>query len=149
MTHCPVCDTELPMKGGKSRSLEQHRRYFAIIKAAFQHWPDRDKFTSENELRKYLQLCAGYGTVVAEIPLSGINKEVARFIATQAIKAAGEYAMPVIRGDNLRIIKPSSIAFDKMKHDDFCRLSDDVSAIIENTIGVKVDDLIRETEHAT
>ena len=148
MPHCPVCETKLPLPNGKSRSLDQHRRYFAIIKAAFQQWPDSDKFTNENDLRKYLQLCAGHGTVVAEIPLSGINKEVARFIATQAIKAAGEYAMPVIRGDNLRIIKPNSVAFDKMKHSDFCKLSDDVSAIIESSIGVKVDDLIRETEHA-
>lgn len=148
MTTCPVCDSKLPIAGGKHRSLEQHRRYFAVIKAAFQQWPDRDQFTSENDLRKYLQLCAGHGKVVAEIPLSGISKEVARFVATQAIKAAGEYALPVIRGDNLRIIKPLSVAFDKMSHAEFCKLSDDVCAIVENTIGVSAENLLTERETA-
>jgi hypothetical protein len=141
---CPVCESKLPVKGGTPRSLAQHKRYFAIIKAAFQQWPERDEFNDENDLRKYLQLQAGHGVVVAEIPLPGIKKEVARFVAAQAIKAAGEYAMPLVRGNNLRIVKPLSIAFDKMPHEEFCRLSDHVCAIIEHRIGVKVDDLIRE-----
>ena len=146
-TTCPVCDSKLPVKGGTPRSLAQHKRYFAIIKAAFQQWPERDEFNDENDLRKYLQLMAGHGVVVAEIPLVGIKKDIARFIAAQAIKAAGEYALPLPRGNNLRIVKPLSIAFDKMPHQEFCKLSDAVCDIIEGRLGVKVDALIREHEN--
>jgi len=146
--NCPVCDSKLPIAGGKPRSLDQHRRYFAVIRAAFVQWPERDNFSDKNEFRKYLQIMAGAGDVVAEIPVAGLGKEIAKFIAMQAIKAAGGYAVPLIRGDNLRIVKPKSVAFDKMKHADFCRLSDDVCALIEEKLGVSADDLIRETEAA-
>ena len=42
---------------GKSRSTPQHRRYFALIKAAFKHWPESHdiQFGSAEGLRDYLQ----------------------------------------------------------------------------------------------
>jgi hypothetical protein len=148
MSHCPICESKLPMTGGKPRSYDQHKRFFAVIRAAFEHWPERDKFSDEVEFRKYLQVMVGAGEVVAEIPVAGLGKEIAKFIAMQAIKASGGYAVPVIRGDNLRIVKPKSVAFDKMKHEEFCKVSDRVCAYIETVLHVSADDLIRETEAA-
>ena len=37
--HCPVCDTNLGNPDG-IRSVPQLRRYFSLIRATFQHWPE-------------------------------------------------------------------------------------------------------------
>jgi hypothetical protein len=44
---CPHCGGGLD--GGKPRSLEQHRRYFALMRAVFHHWPETHhvQFSSE------------------------------------------------------------------------------------------------------
>lgn len=147
MTTCPVCASKQPV-ATKGRSLDQHRRYFAVINAAFAQWPEREDFQSADELRKYLQVRAGAGDVVAEIKVAELGGEIARHIAMAAMRAADGYAVPIVRGDCLRIVKPRSVAWDKMRHEDFCKLSDAVCDLIERKLGVAADDLIRETEAA-
>lgn len=144
---CPHCGCELtPPSGGKPRSGDQLRRYFAMIRAAYHHWPEHHErqWSSSEELRAYLQMRAGARVVGAQIPLSGISKERAMLLAEAAIRGAGSYAMPVMHGDVLVIFRPKSIAFDKMAHADFCKLSDDVSAVIEAETGLSTEQLLRE-----
>lgn len=146
---CPHCGCEIETnRSGKPRSVEQHRRFFAMIKAAFEHWPESHErqFSSAEEMRKYLQMKAGYREVGATIPLTGINKQRAMLLAEAAIRAAGSYAVPVINGDVLVVFKPKSIAFDKLSHKDACRLFDDVEAFIEDAIGVPAQTLLKEQE---
>ena len=147
MTDCPHCGCELtPTSGGKPRSSEQLRRYFAMIKAAFMHWPEahQHQFASSEELRAWLQMKAGAREIGAQIPMTGMSKERAMLLAEAAIRGAGSYAWPVIHGDTLVIFRPKSVSFAKMAHSDFCKLSDDVAAVIEAETGIKVDDLLRE-----
>lgn len=149
MEHCPHCGCELP-KPGKPRSIDQHRRYFAMIAAAFHHWPNaRDRqFTSSEELRKWAQMKAGYREIGAQIPLSGIGREKALMLVEAAIRASGSYAVPVLHGDTLVVFRPKSIAFGKLAHIDACKLFDDVAAIIEQEVGVSADRLLKETAGA-
>lgn len=147
MTNCPHCGCELtPAEGGKARSPEQLRRYFAMIRAAFTHWPEahQHQFASSEELRAWLQMKAGAREIGAQIPMTGMSKERAMLLAEAAIRGAGSYAWPVIHGDTLVIFRPKSVSFAKMAHADFCRLSDDVAAVIETETGNKVDALLRE-----
>lgn len=146
--HCPHCGCEIETRSGKPRSVEQHRRYFALIRVAFDNWPESDErqFSSPEELRAYLQMKVGYREVGAKIPLSGLNRERATMLAEAAIRAAGSYAVPVLYNDQLIVFRPKSIAFDKLKHADACKLFDDVADLIEQSIGVPAEKLLREGE---
>ena len=144
---CPHCGCELtPDAGGKPRSTDQLRRYFAMIRAAYHHWPEHHErqWSSSEELRAWLQMKAGAREIGAQIPLTGISKERAMLLAESAIRGAGSFAMPVMHGDVLVIFRPKSIAFARMAHADFCRLSDDVAAIIEAETGLNAEQLLRE-----
>jgi hypothetical protein len=146
MSHCPSCGCELVAKaGGKPRSVEQIRRYFAMIRAAFHHWPESHErqFANSEELRTWLQMKAGAREVGAQIPLTGMGKERAMLLAEAAIRGAGSFAFPVIHGDTLVIFKPKSISFGKMAHSDFCRLSDEVAGVIEEETGITTNDLLK------
>jgi hypothetical protein len=104
------------------------------------------QFASAEELRKWLQVRAGYGEVTAIIPLTGIRKEQAQLLATAAIHGAKAFAFPIIRGTELRIVVPTSIRYDKMSHLAFCELSDRVGHEIETVLGVTCDELLRQSE---
>lgn len=147
--HCPHCGSDLG-EPGKGRSVPQHRRFFALCRAAFDQWPEKAErqFTSAEELRKYFQMRAGYREIGAQIPLTGISRERAMLLAEASIRAAGAYAVPVIHGDTLVIFRPKSIAFDKLGHKDACALFDDVAAFIATEIGVPADQLLKEAETA-
>lgn len=144
---CPHCGST---KQGKPRSVEQHRRYFALMNAAFTHWPEAHErqFSSAEELRKYYQMKAGHREVGASIPLTGINKDKAMLLAEASIRAAGSYAVPVLYKDTLVVFRPLSISFEKLPHKDACKLFDDVSALIESDIGIPAETLMKETENA-
>lgn len=144
--NCPTCGR--PRDKAKPRSIEQHRRYFCLLKAAFDNWPEshEHQFASVEELRKYLQMKAGHREVGASIPLTGVRKESAKLLAEAAIRAAGSYAIPVIHGDTLVVFRPKSVAFEKLDHKAACALFDEVSAYIEEAIGVPADTLLRELE---
>ncbi len=145
-TNCPHCGCVLTEKdGGKPRSVEQIRRYFAMLKIAWTNWPEThaQQFASADEMRAWLQMKAGAREVGAQIPLSGMSKERAMLLAEAAIRGAGSFAWPVIHGDVLVIFRPKSISFAKMAHADFCRLSDDVQAVIADETGINLDDLMR------
>lgn len=148
---CPVCGhrDEVGARGAP-RSLEQLRRYFAVIRAAFHHWPETSarQFSDEEALRAYVQMKAGYREIAATIPLVGLNKDRAVMLVEASIRAAGSYAMPVVHKGGLVIFKPRSISFAKLGHSEFCKLNDAVEAVIEQEIGVPVETLLNETENA-
>lgn len=149
--HCKVCGCAVdgPTKGAP-RSLDQLRRFFAVIRAAFHHWPETSarQFANEEELRAYVQMKAGYREIAAKIPLAGVNSQRALILVEAAIRAAGSYAMPVLHNDELVIFKPRSISFAKLGHTDFCRLNDAVETVIEQEVGVPVETLLKEHEGA-
>lgn len=148
MSSCPHCGVVLEEK--HARSLPQMRRYFSVLRAAFMHWPENHsrQFGDEEEARKWIQMRAGHREVAASIDLGGVSKEQALLIAEASIKAAGAYAVPVLHGETLVIFKPKSIKFSRLSHKDFCKLNDEVDAVIEAETGLKADVLLKETERA-
>lgn len=145
MKSCPHCGCDIEQKI-KARSTEQLRRYFALIKAAFDHWPEQHdhQFANSEEMRSWLQMKAGHRVVGAQIPLTGMSKERAMLLAEAAIRGAGSYAMPVIHGDVLVVFRPKSISFGKLDHASFCRLSDEVGAVIQREAGIDPERLLVE-----
>ncbi len=134
----------------KPRSLVQHRRFFKVICEALKHWPEThaDQFTSTEELRSWLLIEAKHSERGATIPLTGMSKERAMFLAEAAIRGSGRYARVTIEGDSLVITKPKSIAFHRLSHQAFCALNKDIDDIITSVIGVSGDKLLMEAKRA-
>lgn len=148
--HCKVCGCAVDEPRGAPRSLDQLKRYFAVIRAAFHHWPETAarQFANEEELRAWSQMKAGYRDIAATIPLVGMQKDRALMLVEASIRAAGSYAMPVIHKGDIVIFKPKSISFAKLAHSDFCKLNDAVESVLEQEIGIPVDTLLKGHEAA-
>ena len=133
MKACPHCLSPITDDSkGEPRSLDQLRRYFAMLRAVHFHWPETHgrQFSDETELRKWLQMKAGHQEIGASIPLVGVSKDKAMFIAEAAIRAAGSYALPYMHGATLIVYVPKSIAFHKLDHATFCKLNNEIDAVI-------------------
>jgi hypothetical protein len=147
MSTCSQCGSPLRES---DRSVPQLRRFFSVIRAAYMHWPESHprQFACEDDCRRFLQMKAGHREISATIDLGGISKEHAMLIAEASIRAAGAYAVPVLHGETLVIFKPKSIAFAKLDHKAFCKLNDEVDAVISAEIGIEAETLLKETERA-
>lgn len=144
---CPCCETSFdPEKSKTARSTPQHRRFFALCRQAFFHWPESNKhqFTDENECRKWLQMRSGWRDIAARIPVVGLNMDRLVVIIEAAFKAVGVTAVLVGYKGDLIIWTPQSIAYAKMEHSEFCKLNDAVETTIEQEVGVKVEQLLTE-----
>lgn len=149
MKKCACCGCDVD-GNDKPRSLPQLRRFFALIRAAHHHWPEtcEHQFSSDEELRKYLTMAAGWRDVAARIPLVGVPADLTKMIVRQAFAAAGTHAWPVIHHGELVIWVPRSIAFHSMGPAEFSQLSDAVAVVIKDLTGLDAETLMRETDHA-
>lgn len=150
LDHCPHCGADLH-DGHKPRSLEQHRRFFKLCSVAYSHWPEshEQQFDSAEHARKWLQMKAGWREVGAHVYLGpGIESESAKLLARAAISAAEGYAHPVVKGHDLYIWRPKSIAFGKMPHEEFCALNNAVDEVIFEVFGLSGDELLQHHSEA-
>lgn len=145
---CPHCGCEIAKH--KPRSVQQHRRFFGLVRAAFKHWPEAHErqFSTEEECRAWLTMKAGYRDTALDMPMSGVKPELAALIATSAMRAAKANAVAVAHKGRLLVFVPRSIAFHKMGPQEFGKLCDDVAAVITESVGMDADDLLRQTERA-
>lgn len=147
MKACPHCLSPLDESPkGAPRSPEQLRRYFAMLRAVHFHWPDtaEHKFDDVTALRKWAQMKAGHREIGARIPLTGVSKEAAMFLAEAAIRGSGSHALPIIHGDTMVVFVPKSIAFSKLGHRDFCKLNDEVDQVIRDESGLDPEKCMAE-----
>ena len=140
---CEHCGGYPSPKRGKPRSVPQHRRYFAMIRAAFHHWPEAHEFhpVSEEHLRRWCQAKAGH-RVVNAIETDSMTPAQAVLATSSAIKAAGPFSFVSAVGSTLYVITSSSIDFNTLPHLAACALFDDVADVIEAETGLKVDDIM-------
>lgn len=151
-TKCPSCGHVLD--GHASRSLPDHRRFFAVIRATYHHWPESHEFQPDNEehLRKWITAKAGYRDVVS-IPVEFAEGQPAmlKLVALTveaAVRAADGYAFIVPYNGCLAVVKAKSIAWNKLDQKQFNEIRDAIEAVIESETGLKIDQILKETEHA-
>ena len=146
-SHCPGCGEVLSEpKKGKPRSVPQHRRYFALIRAAMNHWPEKHEFRphSEEHLRKWLQSKAGH-RVVETVDTAGMTPEQATAVIAAQVRKAGPFAFHSVKGTRFYSIVSASVDFDTLPHLAACALFDDVADVIETETGIRCDDMITHT----
>lgn len=143
MSNCPRCGCEIEQKAkSKARSVPQHRRYFALVRAAFNHWPETHRFQplTEERLRKWIQARAGHA-IITSIDLAPMTKEEAVSAIAAALIAAAlkdEHYFTHQKGAMFYVIRSRSIAFDELPHIAACALFDAVAEVIEAETGLKV-----------
>ena len=134
---CAKC----PMK--LQRSSEDHRRFFALVNAAFTHWPEQHEFRPDNaeHLRAWLLCKAGH----RKTTMIETDEPAATVVAIEAaFRAADTYAFVRPYGDGVAVYSPKSLRFDKTDQKAFNAVRDEVSSIIESVIGVTAEQLLRE-----
>ena len=145
---CPKCGSALH----KPRSTEDHRRFFGLIKAAFDHWPEAHEFhpDSPEHLRAWLLCKAEYRDVtMIDLEFADADASLSKLaiLAIEAaIKAAGAYAFvrPNSTGRAAAVFRPKSISFDALDQKKFAPLREAVEHVIEVETGLKAEDLLKE-----
>jgi len=142
--NCPHCGAEIDES--ELRSVPQLRRYFALVRRAYHHWPEAHprQFASETDCRIWLQMQAGHFETGASFPLRGLSKSLAVMMAESVIRAAGSYAEVAVHGDCLVVRRPKSIAFHKLGHKAACQLFDAVAEVIMTQSGLDPERLLAE-----
>lgn len=146
MKSCPHCGCALE----SGRSAPHLRRYFAMIRAVYDHWPEthRQQFDSVEHCRKWLQMKAGHRDVHTAITLDAMSERDAILTARATLAAAGTYAEVVAHRGQLLVLVPRSIAFDKLDHKAACALFNEVDEVIEAETGVSGSQYLQQTEVA-
>ena len=132
------------------RSAPDHNRLFALVKAAFDQWPEAHEFTPDNpeHLRSWLLCKAGHRDVTT-IPVEYADDQpgmlkLVMLTVEAAIKAAKGYAFIRPHNGALAVFSAKSISWDTLDQKKFWPIRDDVTAIIESAVGVTADQLLKE-----
>lgn len=134
----------------KPRSLDQHRRFFGLVRALFAHWPEAHEFQPDNEehLRAYLLVKAGHRSIkefyVAE---TAANQSIAQLIPIVSAVMLNRYCWSWVSGDAIKICAPLTTNFREMPHKEACKVYDAVDEYLRS-IGIDPDQYLREHERA-
>lgn len=158
---CPCCEHVFDTnKSQKPRSMDQHKRFFGLVRAAFHHWPEHMHFQpdSEEHLRAWLICMASpdYRTTNDySMPNTGhpiTNAALMEFteqIAMNEIGRKGEaFAFKRWIGLTFRVTRPKSIKWNRMLHMKFCTLNNAVEDVIKDVFGVTGDQLLEQHKAA-
>lgn len=142
---CPECGVVLT----KHRSGPDHRRFFALIRKAFDQWPETHEFTPDNpeHLRAWLTCKAGYrDSTPIHLPEEATEsmRVLFRLGLEAAIRAANGYAFVTPYRDAVAVHTPKSIAWDKLNQREFGALRTAVEDVIKAEIGLDADQLLEE-----
>lgn len=153
MSTCQHCGCGTKDRGPKPRSVAQLRRFFGMLRAMYQHWPDGDDIFqphSEEHLRKWVICKAGRGKIVTTLTLPHTdNPSLAAammMVAEKLLELDNRFGR--WRGMTLAVYEAESIAFHSMSPAEFSQLNDDVEAVYRQETGLDPEQVLRETEKA-
>ncbi len=149
MIACPECGCIID----KGRSAQDHRRFFGLIRAAYNQWNESHAFkpSSEEQLRAWALVQAGWTNVATvEIPASyeaGEGRAIFRSAvegACRAIDGPGGYHELRVNDAALQIVTARTIRWSEVGQREFGRIRDGVEAAIEGALNVTAEQLLRE-----
>lgn len=152
MKDCPHCGKSLV----KARSPDDHRRFFAIVRAAADQWPEHHEFQPDGEsitdkaehLRAWLLIKAGYFNVTPiDAEYAADQPAMARLVALSieaALKAVPGHAFVRVHGDRIGVFSARSLKWDTMDQKQFGAVREAVEAVISDAIGVEPETLLKE-----
>jgi len=135
--HCPECGAEIAEP--KRRSIADHRRLFALIRNAFDNWPERHEFQPDNaeHLRAWLVCKAGWRMTTAYDLGAKADPDVVALALQAGIKAAKGIGFVTVHNRLVAVVTPKSMDFRSMAQAEFGHLRDAISDVIEAETGIK------------
>lgn len=136
------------------RSYPQLKRFFALVKAAFEHWPEGNPFQPEcaEHLRAYLIVRAGFKTartIRLHGPMSLPQRDHLELILETAMRAGGSWAIIDVMSSYILVQKPASVSYEETPHTVACKIFSAVDELIPIEMpGMTADRLLREAEKA-
>ena len=140
------------MNAASKRSIAQHRRFFAVIKAAHDHWPESHPFQpdSSEHLRAWLLVRAKHCDIKS-FDMTNDASEAAKLLPIITAVMLRKHCWARANGSELQVCVPRSIAITgehAVGHLEFCDINRDVDDIIRAETGLDPDQLLRERERA-
>lgn len=131
----------------KLRSLDQHNRFFAVVAALFDQWPERHPFQPDNaeHLRAWLLVKAKH-RVVAEFYISDVSPEFIMAIPLIAFAMFRKHVWAWQDGNKIKCCAAKSIAIygkEAIGHLEFCAINNAVDEIIKQETGIDPEMLMR------
>lgn len=137
------------------RSWEQLKFYHSGIKEAHDNWPESHEmqFDDVGDFRRWVQMYSGAPKFPYRHHISCHQEGVAAPETLAAaihgsLLAAGVNPIVVTKGEQAWVIWSKSIAVDKMNHNEFNALCNDVFDFIEEQSGIRIQ-VRKELEHGT
>ena len=148
--HCLECGAIIPQDiKSKHRSSPQHRRYFAIIRAAWHNWPEdggTSRFRPQNEehFRYWLEMRAGHYTVTKTARIESTDPDKAYMLVSSFLRPSKDTTLFLELDGNLLTQKQTrSISYASLGPAEFGRLKDAVCEIIEAELNVTAEQLLQ------
>lgn len=150
--HCPACGVVLDAhvlssKPGKPRSYDHLKRYMALCRAAYDHWPEAETFQPKNvaHLRYFLEMKAGFCEVTKTIRCESVDPDHLVSILTAVLRSCDDdKAFVEVDGALVTVKRALSASYAAMGHLTACKMFEAVEQEIENAIGVKAQQLLSE-----
>lgn len=149
---CEHCGAVNEAKAVSRRSGPQHRRFFAIVRAAFFNWPEghptfRPK--SAEHLRFWLEMRAGHFTVTTTARITSADPDKVFALMSAFMRHSDDHTLFVELDGNLMVEKKTlSIDYATLGPAEFGRLKEAVCEVIEAEMGIAAEKLLSEAERA-
>lgn len=142
---CPHCGCVLV----KPRSGPDTRRFFALIRAAYDAWPEGHDFTpdSSEQLRCWLTCKAGHREstpIILPDDASDHIRMLFRIGIEAALNAGKSNSFVVPYRSGVAVIRPKSIAFGAINQREFADVRTAVEDVIRAETGLDPEALLRE-----
>jgi hypothetical protein len=141
---CPTCKQVVP----HPRNYERHKVLWALLKPALYYWPESETFQPNDTEHLRARLLVQVGWRESEdLHISGGNSRKRTLDVTLAFLNR-KRPKPAVHWeqlpDGIRVFWPRSVAYNKCSEDQFKKILNKITEVIENTIGVSVEQMRRE-----
>lgn len=150
MTTCPHCGCEFTPE---QRSVQQHRRFFKLMRVAFDHWPESYKAFQPSDpehLRAWL-IChkdCDY-RAITDVHLGHEPTPAEIGLIQGGLDASGAYAWCFPLPEGYLVVRPKSMSFQKMGHKKACTVMAVIDEMVCDIFRVRsTDELLKEHERA-
>lgn len=147
---CRWCGCEQDDKA-KPRSVEQLRRFFAVLKAMHHHWPEKHEFQPHDEehLRKWVLCKAGHRTIVNTLTLPKMAQDTLEQVKSVInIVLEADNRFPRWKGNTVASYEAKSINFHTLGQAAFNKLNDEVEAVYAAETGLDPEQVLKNHEGA-